>query len=437
MMHLILRLTRAFAVGDIRLARVVLAPDSGDAVSDYVLYYPWLANGTQIASSSRPDPTACNNSRKIVRDECPPYYKVVYSDEMGIWITMTSDPVHGPWTDPIEIWPVDMAHHSSHPSIAIEYVDAAGGGVPYSRLHLVWSEHIPDENQPGEIYYAYSDDGGFTWTPPENLSQSPDMASEYPSVAVDGTGVAHVVWQEVVGLSTDIFYVNNSVDGWTEPVNISAGLPFSSWLPAIASNYTYFYGTMPPPIPDDRVHVAWTEFSDYGSGATPWIAYRSYDPYYGWIPPLGSLPEDATQGSGGAFVSIVAYPSGFEVGRAAAVVWQWPYYDEDPPSSPCGIWFNQRTSGVWGTLHPSGYGCLRLPRPGSHHLPSRSARLIHTSMTTRSGVSGKNGIHLNLGGARSIPPTQLTLGKPGASISIFLKVVGIFLAIPTWAIKRV
>ncbi len=326
-----------------------VGPGLGDAVSEYVLYDPWLTNPTNVAPSTRSDPTAYNNARKVVRDECPPYYKLVYTTEMGVWITMTSDPINGPWTEPIEVWPVDMAHHSTHPAIAIEGPTA---DKPYSALHLVWSEHIPDENAPGEIYYSYSPDGGFTWYGPVNLSNSPDIPSEHPAIVVDGRGTVHVVWEEYATFAPDIFYVSGSDRMWTIPVNISFNLTLPSVLPTIASNYTYLYGMMPPYLPDDRVHIAWTEFTDTGNGVTPWIAYRSFDPDWGWIPPLDSLPEDATVGTGGAFASIIAYPSPYEVGRAAAVVWQSPFYDEDPPSTPCGIWFNQRTSGAWGTPTP-------------------------------------------------------------------------------------
>jgi hypothetical protein len=329
-----------------------VGPGLGDRVSNYVDYYPWLANGTPIASSSRLDPTARNNARKIVRDECPPYYKVVYTDGMGVWIIMTSDPVAGPWTDPIEVWPVDLIHHSTEPAIAIEKNDPIGSVNPYSRLHLVWSEHLPDQVAPGEIYYSYSEDGGFQWSSPLNLSNTPATASDYPSVAVDGTDVVHVVWQEHAAMAPDILYTNNSVDGWTTPTVISPS-SLADMYPTIASNYQYYYGSMPPLAPDDRVHIAWTQFGPSPSGGnSPWIAYRSYDPMWGWLPELDSLPEDATVGMGGAFASIIAYPSLYEVGRAPAVAWHWPYHDEEPPVSPSGIWFNERTPGIWGTPRP-------------------------------------------------------------------------------------
>ncbi|MGQ9603103.1 MAG: right-handed parallel beta-helix repeat-containing protein [bacterium] len=319
-------------------------PGQGDPITEYVLYYPWLANGTKVASSTRLDPTAYNNSRKIVRDECPPYYKLFYTNGDGVWVTMTSDPINGPWTDPIEIWPVEIEHRSTHPSVAIQY-DPYSTPVPYSIIHLVWAEHIPDENAPGEVFYTYSKDGGFTWSEIFNLSNSPNVPSDYPSIAVDGTGIVHVVWQEHATLAPDIFYTNNS-HGWIDPIPISTTLSLPSVFPTIASGYTYTYGTMPPLPPDDRVHIAWTEFTPSQTGVTPWIAYRSYDPIEGWIPPLEELPEDATRGYGGAFASIIAYPHSLG-DRAAAVVWQWPYHDENPPTSPCDIWFNARYNGQW------------------------------------------------------------------------------------------
>jgi hypothetical protein len=325
-----------------------VASGKGDAVSEYVYYYPWLGGSPySIASSSRDDPTSWNNARKIVRDWCQPFYKVVYTDDMGVWVTMTDDPSVGPWMAPIEVWPVDMMHYSSDPAIAIEKTNPAGVHYP-SRLHLVWSEHIHDSSQPGEIYYSYSNDAGFTWSYPENLSNTPETASEHPSIAVDGNDVVHVVWEEWATFSPEIIYVNNFVDGWTPPENISL-TPLASVFPAIASNYEYCYGESFTRWPDDRVHVAWTEFEPQPMGGlTPWIAYRSYDFVYGWLPSLGAFPEDATVGTGGAMASIIAYPSLFEVGRAPAVVWHWPVNEEYPPVVPSEVYFNERTPGIWG-----------------------------------------------------------------------------------------
>ncbi|MFC1572733.1 FlgD immunoglobulin-like domain containing protein [Candidatus Eisenbacteria bacterium] len=325
-----------------------VGPGNGDAVSEGVQYYPWRPGGAAIAESSRGLATAWNNARKIVRDECPPSYKVVYPHEQGIFITMSNHPETGEWSEPFDVWPVEMIHVSTDPAIAIAGPQPEGWCDRYPLVHLVWSEHVSDSTHPGEILYTFSEDGGFTWEPPENISNTA-TPSEHPSIAVDGHGIVHVVWEEWETFAPDVIYANNGVDGWTVPENISQ-TPQESMFPTVAANYQYNYPPSPPWEPDDRIHIAWTEFEPHPQGlVTPWIAYRSYDFWYWWLPPLDQPAEDVTAGTGGAFASIIAYPTQLEIGRVPGVAWHWPFDPEEPPSAGSDILYNDRRSGAWGT----------------------------------------------------------------------------------------
>ncbi len=335
-----------------------VGPGWGDKVTQNVVYFPWKTGGGPIADSDRLYASGWNNARKAVRTVCPPGYKVVFESGSGVFITMTHDPAGGQWCEPIEIWPVDMPHYSSDAAIAIG--PPGPDSTCHPDLYVAWAEHIPDETAPGEIYVSVSTDGGFTWSVPVNVSRS-DAPSEHPSIAVEGRGIAHAVWEEGLSGATRIFYSHSEFGYWSPPMDIVM-IDGVCLLPSIASNphYVYASGT-----PDDRIFIAWTMFPPVpGREEWPWIAFRMWDWTYGWLPPLSAGPEDATAGTGGAAPRIVGFelPSGSE--RVPAVVWHWPVEDVYPPTQSSQIVFNIRTGGVWGE-----------PRPVTALSPSQSSIL--------------------------------------------------------------
>lgn len=97
---------------------------------------------------------------------------------------------HG-WSAPRAISGAGAAYYSA---LAID-----GRGV----LHALWSEAIPDDPQKpraecpscSDLFYRRSGDGGDSWSPPVNLSQSSDGENR-PQILVDRRGRLHAVWDE-------------------------------------------------------------------------------------------------------------------------------------------------------------------------------------------------------------------------------------------------
>ena len=71
---------------------------------------------------------------------------------------------------------------------------------------------------PYEVYYANRDVHG-VWSPPENVSNS-STSSAYPCLAVEESGIVHVVWYEVENLKS-IMPAGDTSGLWSAPINIS------------------------------------------------------------------------------------------------------------------------------------------------------------------------------------------------------------------------
>ncbi|OGO04850.1 MAG: hypothetical protein A2Y91_05390 [Chloroflexi bacterium RBG_13_54_8] len=114
-------------------------------------------------------------------------------------------------------------------------VDGAG------KLHVVWQD---DTSGYADILYAAKPGNG-AWSVPRNISHNQRNSSR-PRIAVDGVGNPHVVWEETYPTEDDevidirVQYATRSGDNWLQPVNIfppSVSL-FQFRHPAIAVDST-------------------------------------------------------------------------------------------------------------------------------------------------------------------------------------------------------
>lgn len=88
-------------------------------------------------------------------------------------------------------------------------------------VHVVWTEfRLPNGWPPTGVYYSRSDDGGATWTNPEEIAGE---GYDQISIAIAGDETVHVVWNGMAGI--DGRYHRLSTDGgrtWSEIAMITA-----------------------------------------------------------------------------------------------------------------------------------------------------------------------------------------------------------------------
>lgn len=95
--------------------------------------------------------------------------------------------------------------------------------VSGDHVYVVWTEFI---NFSAEIFLRASADGGATFGPVVNLSQTPFRHSSEPDLAAADSHV-YVVWRENVPFATDIFFTVSADHGasFSAPVNLSVSGP--------------------------------------------------------------------------------------------------------------------------------------------------------------------------------------------------------------------
>lgn len=66
-------------------------------------------------------------------------------------------------------------------------------------VYVLWIDSTQDIGGQEDVFLAYSDDLGVTWSSPVNVSRSANIQSLSPKMDVDTAGTIHIVWQEKAG----------------------------------------------------------------------------------------------------------------------------------------------------------------------------------------------------------------------------------------------
>ncbi len=235
------------------------------------------------------------------------------------------------WTT-TEVVSTESTAGSFRPTIA---TDGSGN------VHIAWYDDT-DYSGSGadvDIFYKRRNATTAAWTTTEVVSTESTADSYYPTIATDGSGNAHIAWQDYTdyggsGSDADVFYKrwNATTAAWTTTEVVSTESTAGSYEPTIATDGS------------GNAHVAWYDYTDYGgSGADPDIFYKRWSATTAaWTTTevvstestAGSFrPTIATDGSGNAHI---AWDDGTDYGGSGT--------DED-------VFYKRRnaTTAVWTT----------------------------------------------------------------------------------------
>ncbi|MDE1829233.1 MAG: PEFG-CTERM sorting domain-containing protein, partial [Thaumarchaeota archaeon] len=124
--------------------------------------------------------------------------------------------------------------------------------VDGNNVYVAWTETITDKNY--DIYFAKSTNGGQTFAPSLDISNSPG-ASGWPQIAVDG-GNVYVSWVDNTPGKFDIYIAKSTDDGnsFEAPVDVNEN-SLGSWYNQMA-------------VSSNTVYLAWLGASNQSSDIT-------------------------------------------------------------------------------------------------------------------------------------------------------------------------
>lgn len=224
------------------------------------------------------------------------------------------------------------AHKNVGPSLAV-------GTTPdgAEQIHIVYWEHLGSE----DLLYVRSDDGGATWTPPLNLSNTGKVLGT-SSVAADDQGNVFVAWSDWAGNrdanGLDIWYrkFDGAAGAWEPKMKIETN-------PATKSSYPKLFWQ-----PGGGLHVAW---ADRLAQPAPYLSYSaSFDGGETFSPPEVALTVPVGKDLASATVAAGADGTVYVAGNAPPANGSGTNYTWYSSKEPDGTWAPAYR--VWDS-HPS------------------------------------------------------------------------------------
>jgi hypothetical protein len=134
---------------------------------------------------------------------------------------------------------------SIYPTVAV----ASNGSV-----HVTWMDGMEGE----EIHVLHSTLADSNWSMPENISKAKGI-SQRPQIAVDGSGIVHIVWFGDQGGFFELYHSQLSKSQWTEPKNTR----LVEWR--ITHNQGWSRKAGMAMGPDGNLHIVWADMEDVPS----------------------------------------------------------------------------------------------------------------------------------------------------------------------------
>ena len=190
------------------------------------------------------------------------------------------------WTTTFNV-STESTGNSAKPSIA---VDSSG------KVHIVWQDFTDHDGEADwDIYYKLYNPITDYWTTTFNVSTESTTHSVESSIAVDSTGIAHVVWEDNTDHDgegdKDIYYSRWNVTSrdFTKFETVSSTSTGHSYYPSITSGSSM------------NIHVVWYDSTDHDGEVDNDIYYKRFDALWKqW-----TIFEDITPDNAGS----ASYPS--------------------------------------------------------------------------------------------------------------------------------
>lgn len=131
--------------------------------------------------------------------------------------------VHLLWSGAGGLWVTSSANGGASFTPAVLVSGTVGGAAPVMRalgpnVHVAWTQ---TQGPTAEVYYSRSVDGGTSFSPPANLSNTPVQASALAQLALAGTHV-YVAYREYLA-EHQLVRSTNGGASFSAPVNLSSG----------------------------------------------------------------------------------------------------------------------------------------------------------------------------------------------------------------------
>lgn len=156
---------------------------------------------------------------------------LVWSD---IGVAARSDIWHSQLSPGATTWSVP--ENISHTPGSSASTEIACG--PNGRIAVTWGDATGGSESQSDIWFTSSTNGGKDWSAPRNLSNTPGVSAN-PSIAIDEVGAIHIAWDDapVGDLAPDIFFLTSTDDGktFTPSQNVSE-TPGTSSNPELAAD---------------------------------------------------------------------------------------------------------------------------------------------------------------------------------------------------------
>jgi hypothetical protein len=90
-----------------------------------------------------------------------------------------------------------------------------------STVHVAWQDRLASSQAGAFDVFATAQVGGGDWSLPHMVSDTRDLHSLLPRIAVNGQGQCHLVWQEEREGTYALRHADLWPEGWSQPVDVS------------------------------------------------------------------------------------------------------------------------------------------------------------------------------------------------------------------------